>query len=327
MGILRESANYFKIHNNQLVDIMRAMTVHQGTLEARIHMLRGVAFEAATKTRNAFQRTIKAETNLQIMKEKEQERVRAEAMLVHTMDDLFCRDATLNTTVEPNADLLTPTFPALPADHPMAAYLPQDDPITMEAVMGESGYSMHDTPQVPVNDATGELSTITPHLPLTPIITAKVNVVRKAKINSHAQKFTVSDNSEVDDLKKLIKSFFQDEMTGLSTHDTEYTIEEQAAVDQMMAKTSYDANKKQWTTGLLFKENPRLSLDNNRGRARAVLKSVFQKLHKKSESDALLTKSTYNEMFDKFCRPVGDHEIHLPSYTLESHAEIGRAHV
>ena len=59
------------------------------------------------------------------------------------------------------------------------------------------------------------------------------------------------------------EAFMSLEDLGIVERDTEYTAEDQEAVDLMTKLTSYDAQEKRYTTGLLWKKDPKKYLDDN----------------------------------------------------------------
>jgi hypothetical protein len=323
-AILKEKAEFYEWHNKLLLGKFGEMERHEVAMATKINHLRSVAYEAAHKTRMSFARTEKAETRL----EHNKERLKQAREQVNTLTPL-----SIGTYQEEPAVQVNPGTVVVYATktNTSVGFGPAQELEEVQAAMEItphcSAQGLADAEEVMRREANHDVlptipsdlvDTLDVYNSYSGAIRGKCNSLRRAKSNRGG--FGDVEKMENEDLKTLIQTFFQDELTGLSTRDTKYTIEEQAAVDQMNAKTTYDAEAKQWTTGLLFSENPRLALDNNRGRAKAVLRSIFKKLPSRSESDQILTKSTYNEMFDKFCRKVEESEIHLPSYTLESHA-------
>jgi hypothetical protein len=325
-----EKADFYQWHNTILLNKIKEMDLHERNMATTINHLRSVAYEAANKTKRSFARTEKAESKAEQLKlqlKQAKGEITQLTMFPNFLQEVCGAEevtpmAATGTAMDATSHLGSSQVTALAREAQVTEEIPAMAPMDMhtdQALADAEEVMQREAARPTLLDIPDDLlDSLDFNDAYTATTRGKANALRKAKSNRGS--FKDVGTMENEDLKTLITTFFQDELTGLSGRDTKYTIEEQAAVDQMNIKTTYDAEAKQWTTGLLFSENPRLALDNNRGRAKAVLRSIYKKLHKRSESDQTLTKSTYDEMFDKFCRKVEENEIHLPSYTLESHA-------
>ena len=80
--------------------------------------------------------------------------------------------------------------------------------------------------------------------------------------------------NENQEFKDQIEKFFLVENLGIEDTDTDFTHDEQEAVDMMHDITRYDERECRWETGLLWKKNPHLWLKSNQFRAEKVMESM-----------------------------------------------------
>ncbi len=97
------------------------------------------------------------------------------------------------------------------------------------------------------------------------------------------------------DLEHNVQQYLNSENLGLSSEDTNFTKDEQRALDIMKEKTFYNKTTKKWTTGLLWKTNPNEHLNHNLGRSMQVMHSVQNKL---SVEDRKMVDDAYQEFLN-----------------------------
>ena len=116
-----------------------------------------------------------------------------------------------------------------------------------------------------------------------------------------------------------LTDFWKQEHDGLLLEDTDLTVEDKIALDQMSRISSYDRDKQKWTTGLLWKENPNGILQDNFKRAFQVMRSVQRNIS--SPAEAKLLDDAYRAYLSQQHAVITSHEADSEDfrYYLETH--------
>ncbi len=126
--------------------------------------------------------------------------------------------------------------------------------------------------------------------------------------------------------KELLRRFADMEDMGIEEEDGEYTQEEQRTVDYMRAHTTYDEEKKRYTTRLTWlpHADPDTQLDDNVGRALAVCRSFRRKYESRPELLQAVDEAYKEQLNLGMARIVPKGEWRLPTttYTIPSHPVI-----
>ena len=115
--------------------------------------------------------------------------------------------------------------------------------------------------------------------------------------------------SEGKSLEVDFKAFMGLEDVGCCEVDTKLSYDDEQAVKLMKEKTYYDGDKKQYVTGLLWKEDPAKMLDSNFVPAKYITLGAKKKsiLHKKEEE----VNAAYRQQIEEgFAEKVPDSEVH-----------------